>query len=170
MNWASLLELFHKHHVGWKGSLPGDTFHCPQKKEKEVTRQGMRHPSVVSDLWQKSHWAVPRQPSLTSGSGVFRLAQTFKTLHYSAKPPSFLKWTKNELGVLVTSVEESNGWNKIVRSTRVIFIMGLKDTHIISSTGLTDCLLRSSQYLLMDPTSQTHGGTEYNRPSCVAGT
>lgn len=156
---------------GLEGESPRGHIPLPPKK-------GGRSDYTGNEIPKRRFWTLAKislgcsPPTIVNQwlSGILRFAQMFKTLHYSVKPRSFLKWTKNELGVLVTSVEESNGLNKILRSTLVIFIMGLKDTHPNSPTGLTDCPLRSSQYVLMEPMSQTHGGTEYNQPRCVAGT
>lgn len=88
------------------------------------------------------------------------------TSHTKEARPSFLKWTKIIIIIIITGSPCNIGgrvkWlkkkKKIPGSTLVIYVMSLKHTHSVWPTGFTDHILRASQHPPVGPTSQTHSG------------
>lgn len=134
MNPASQLELLHKHHAERKEVPSRGHIPFPPKKEEEVTGQGRRHASVLLFLnfGKDSHCAVP-QPSSSSGSlKVSHESRPFKHL-FTQRRPLLPKMNEKltESPCNIGGKVKSFFKKQFLGHTLVIFIMGLKNTHLI---------------------------------------
>lgn len=91
-NWASQLELFHKHQADEKASSPRGHIPLPQKRRKRLGRE--RHTQVSCHFWSlEKILTVPPSPHLRPHdhinhwfTDILRWVQTSKTLHIPKKP------------------------------------------------------------------------------------